>query len=146
MNICSTVAAMTAGGSFDLDELAGHVAGCDECQRIMAVVMEARNLSSRLPGRRWTMKNCRFDLGRVVATPGSLEAMQEAGIDPLTLLARHAAGDWGDLCDEDRAENELSLREGFRILSSYKFADGLNIWIITEWDRSATTFLLPEEY
>lgn len=85
-------------------------------------------------------------LGRIVATPGALEAMGEAGISPASLLARHAAGDWGDLCPEDKAENELSLREGFRILSSYKLKSGSRIWIITEHDRSSTCFLLPSEY
>ena len=48
--------------------------------------------------------------------------------------------------DEDRTENELSVREGFRILSAYLTAKGVKIWVITEADRSATTILLPEEY
>jgi len=60
-------------------------------------------------------------------------------------LARHAEGDWGDLCEEDKKENELSLREGFRLLSAYK-NDEHKIWIITEADRSVTTVLFPEEY
>jgi len=60
-------------------------------------------------------------------------------------LKRHANGDWGHLCQEDKEENELSLREGFRILSAYEH-DGEKIWIITEADRSATTILFPEEY
>jgi len=54
-------------------------------------------------------------------------------------------GDWGDLCEEDRAENEFSVKNGFRILSSYTTQYG-KLWVITEADRSATTFLLPEEY
>ncbi len=61
-------------------------------------------------------------------------------------IARHAAGDWGDLSDEDRAENELSLRQGFRLLSAYHSAAGVKFWIITEADGLATTVLLPEEY
>jgi hypothetical protein len=63
-----------------------------------------------------------------------------------TALSRHLAGDWGDVCEEDRQENELSLKEGFRLFSVYHAGDGTKFWIITEADRSATTVLLPEEY
>jgi hypothetical protein len=59
---------------------------------------------------------------------------------------RHVSGDWGDLNESDRQENELSVREGFRILSAYRMSDGTRFWIITEADRSVTTVLLPEEY
>ena len=58
-------------------------------------------------------------------------------------LTRHAAGDWGNLCDEDRRENELALQEGHRLLSAYQADDGTKFWIITEADRSVTTVLLP---
>ena len=88
----------------------------------------------------------RFSVGQVVGTPGALQALEEAGQLPIELLARHVAGDWGDLCDEDKAENELSVEQGFRILSAYKLQTGTKVWVITEADRSATTFLLPEEY
>ena len=84
-------------------------------------------------------------LGRVVATPAALETIFEAGGDPLCYLARHATGDWGDLCEFDRRENERSLRYGRRVLSSYAVGEG-RVWIITEADRSVTTILLPEEY
>lgn len=88
----------------------------------------------------------KFPLGQIVATPGALEAFREAGEEPLTYLERHLAGDWGEVCEEDRQENELSLREGFRILSAYTLSNGTKIWVISEADRSATTFLLPSEY
>ena len=89
----------------------------------------------------------RFVLGRVVATPGALEALERAGVTPLRLLGRHETGDWGDLGDEDKAANESALLTGERILSSYNLpGTDERIWIITEWDRSATTLLLPEEY
>jgi hypothetical protein len=84
-------------------------------------------------------------LGRVVATPGALKVLTEAGEDPLCYLARHASGDWGDLDEDDRRENESSLRHGWRILSSYPVG-GKTIWVITEADRSVTTILLPEDY
>lgn len=64
----------------------------------------------------------------------------------LQSLRKHANGDWGDLDEEDKQENEFSLGEGFRILSAYKYRDGEKIWIITEADRSVTTVLFPEEY
>jgi hypothetical protein len=84
-------------------------------------------------------------LGRVVATPGALELLEEAGENPHLLLIRHRMGDWGELCAHDRRENELSLRHGWRLVSSYPVGDGV-VWIITEADRSYTTVLLPTEY
>lgn len=87
-----------------------------------------------------------FTLGRVCATPGALEAIRESGDNPLDFLFRHVIGDWGNLSTEDKAENDLSVREGFRILSSYKTSHQVKIWIITEADRSSTTLLLPSEY
>ncbi len=84
-------------------------------------------------------------LGRIVATPGALELLREAGEDPLRYLARHASGDWGDLFPHDRRENERSLRHGWRLHSSYPVGEK-TIWIITEADRSVTTILLPEDY
>ena len=87
----------------------------------------------------------RFELGRIVATPGALELMERCGMDASGLLSRHVTGDWGNVDAEDAQENELSVREGFRILSSYGTEDQ-QVWIITEADRSATTFLRPEDY
>ena len=84
-------------------------------------------------------------LGRVVATPGALKLLMEAGGHPFYYLARHATGDWGDLCAFDRRQNEMALREGYRVLSSYPVGRE-RVWIITEADRSITTILLPEEY
>ena len=88
----------------------------------------------------------RFELGQVVGTPGALEALQQAGQDPLALLARHVVGDWGELDDEDKAENEFSVANNLRLLSAYTLPTGVKIWLITEADRSVSTFLLPEEY
>ena len=88
----------------------------------------------------------KFPLGQVVATPGALDALAEAGETPLSFLSRHISGDWGDLDEHDQRENELSLTHGFRLLSAYRLSTGVRIWVITEADRSATTLLLPEEY
>ena len=82
----------------------------------------------------------------IVATPGALEALERSGETPATFLHRHVVGDWGDVDEDDRAENDLSVKEGFRILSAYHLRDGTKIWIITEADRSSTTILLPSEY
>jgi hypothetical protein len=86
----------------------------------------------------------RFPLGHVVITLNAQEAIPAAAVRDA--LARHATGDWGELCDEDRQENELSLIEGFRLLSAYHATDGTKFWVITEADRSVTTVLLPEDY
>ena len=88
----------------------------------------------------------KFDPGQVVMTPGALEAIRASGDDPLALLLRHVNLDPGDLSPEDIRENELSLQNGWRILSAYRLSDGVRIWIITESDRSSTCLLLPEEY
>ena len=85
-----------------------------------------------------------FKHGQIVATPGAI-ALAENGVDLLEHLQRHLHGDWGELDDEDKAENDFSVKKGFRILSSYNTTKG-RLWIITEADRSVTTFLLPEEY
>jgi hypothetical protein len=84
-------------------------------------------------------------LGRVVATPGTLKLLSEIGAHPFDLLARHAMGDWGDLCAFDRRQNEIALRDGYRVFSAYQVGREC-VWIITEADRSVTTILLPEEY
>jgi len=86
----------------------------------------------------------RFSLGKVYSTPGALEALEPDEVHGA--LARHAQGDWGDVPLEDAQENELSVREGFRILSSYTSRAGVRFWVITEADRSTTTLLLPSEY
>jgi hypothetical protein len=88
----------------------------------------------------------RFRLGQVVATPGALMALEEAGQSPQEFLDRHISGDWGEVGSEDWEENELSLKKNFRLLSAYTLSTGTKIWIITEADRSATTLLLPDEY
>jgi hypothetical protein len=87
-----------------------------------------------------------FPLGQVVATPGALQALREAGQRPEAFLNRHIVGDWGDLDDFDRRQNDRAVHQGLRLLSAYRTKRGVRLWVITEWDRSATTLLLPEEY
>jgi hypothetical protein len=87
-----------------------------------------------------------FDLGRLVATAGALAALEKTGQNAVEFLARHVTDDRGELSLEDRAENCLSLQQGFRLLSSCRTSPGDKLWVITEADRSSTTLLLPEEY
>ena len=90
--------------------------------------------------------DARFFPGVLVITPGALAAFQITGESIQPFLTRHLRGDWGDLDSHDRRENEYSLRHGLRLLSAYALQDGTKIWVITERDRSVTTFLLPDEY
>lgn len=88
----------------------------------------------------------RFALGQVVGTPGAIETLKRFNIDALTLLKRHVTGDWGDLDDDDKAENDLAVGRDLRIFSAYNLSESVKVWVITEADRSVTTILLPEEY
>lgn len=91
----------------------------------------------------------KFNPGKVVVTRGvndlitdNVEFAKHVNLS----LQRHVLGDWGDLCDDDRELNEVALRQGMRIFSVYENEVLPTIWIITEWNRSVTTVLLPEEY
>lgn len=86
----------------------------------------------------------RFELGRTVITRNAHMTLN--GFDVRASIWRHLAGDWGDLCPEDKAANDRALRDKSRILSVYTDRWGNTFWIITEWDRSYTTVLLPEDY
>ncbi len=88
----------------------------------------------------------RFSPGNVVATPGFLAALEASGDKFIPFLLRHVQGDWGELDDHDRQANETALIYGLRLLSAYTLSDGTKIWVITEADRSVSTFLLPSEY
>ena len=88
----------------------------------------------------------RFALGETLITPGAQEALENSGETAIHFLRRHMSCDWGEISEDDAQENELALREGFRLLSAYRTSKGQKIWIITEADRSATTILLPSEY
>lgn len=87
-----------------------------------------------------------FPLGQVVATPGALALLEKHGKSPAEFLARHSENDWGDCCPEDAKQNDYSIEENGQILSSYKLGASAKVWVITEWDRSVTTVLLPSEY
>lgn len=86
----------------------------------------------------------KFALGQLVMTPGAQERIPRE--EMLAAIARHVSGDWGEVPSEDAALNDQAVQVGDRILSAYVASDGARFWIITEWDRSYTTVLLPEEY
>jgi hypothetical protein len=97
------------------------------------------------------MADTKFSPGQLVATPGALQALKDSGQTPGFFLDRHAAGDWGDVDEEDWALNDLAVKDGGRLLSAYRTLKGKKLWIITEaaddddkW--AATTILLPDEY
>ncbi len=87
-----------------------------------------------------------FTPGQVVATPGALSALADAHQNAVHFLARHLRGDWGDVDAADGQANDHALGHQGRLLSAYTLNTGERLWIITEWDRSATTLLLPHEY
>ncbi len=88
----------------------------------------------------------KFRIGKLVATPGALDAMTDAGQSPMQFIARHLQGDWGECDEHDRQANEDALRNGDRLFSVYRTGKGVKVWVITEADRSSTCVLLPSEY
>ncbi len=102
----------------------------------------------------------RFPLGQIVATPGALALLQKTGFSAAALISRHVHGDWGDLFEEDRTENEFAVTRRLRILSCYRLVDATRLaatpaekrsslptlWIISDADRSVTTLLRPSDY
>jgi len=91
-------------------------------------------------------------MGKIVMTPGAIEALRKSGQLPDSFLRKHQSGDWGKIGEEDSALNNDSIaHEGnpdkqMRVMSVYETSKNETIWIITEWDRSITTILLPDEY
>ena len=116
--------------------------------RLALTVLPPASTPEADEGRKYNMATPAksFQLGKLVATPGALEAMEESGESCMELIGRHVRNDWGELTDEDKALNELALVDGSRILSAYVLRSGRKIWVITEADRSSTCILLPEEY
>ena len=86
----------------------------------------------------------KFRLGRIVSTANALSQLTQEDI--LLGIQRHQAGDWGDVDEHDRAENEFSLSRGLRLFSVYRSTKGVKFWVITEADRSSTAVSLPQDY
>lgn len=90
------------------------------------------------------MPEGKFPLGKVVITAHAKDVLHPEDVPHC--LARHVSGDWGDLDDDDKRENELALTQARRLFSVYHDRNKTKLYIITEWDRSATTILLPDDY
>lgn len=94
----------------------------------------------------------KFCLGRLLSTPAALEALERNYVSGFTYIRKHAAGDWGELSEEDALLNDQAVTDGSRILSAYRLPDETRIWVITdatvdeEGTREVTTILLPEDY
>lgn len=86
-----------------------------------------------------------FPMGQIVGTPPALDALDKAGVSAKVYLDRHVCGDWGEVSKADAKQNNQGIKED-RLMSVYTLSTGVQIWIITEWDRSVTTILLPEDY
>ena len=83
-------------------------------------------------------------LGHCVMTAGVAEVLSRAEV--AGLLVAQATGDWGVTCAEDAAMNDEAVRTGEdRVVSVHETRAG-RVFVITEWDRSVTTVLLPSEY
>lgn len=85
-----------------------------------------------------------FPLGSVVITSNANSILPPSVARHF--LERHAKGDWGDLDQDDREQNQRALREGLRLFSRYTDGKGKVVYVITESDRSSTTVLLAEDY
>jgi hypothetical protein len=129
-------------------------------EKVMSIDPQA---TTSHPAARTTViytNSARFDVGHIVATPGALELLEQTGFSAVALLSRHIHGDWGDICEEDRGENEFAITRRLRLMSVYRLVDASRlaltprdkrgalptVWIITEADRSVTTLLLPGDY
>ena len=100
---------------------------------------------SLLSGFKHSKPLARFSLGRVFLTPGAIEALRRANRDSGELLARHQAGDWGEIPEIDKRQNDETLSTGGRILSAYCVGYQV-LWVTTTADRKITHILLPSEY
>lgn len=87
-----------------------------------------------------------LELGQVCMTQGVSDLVAVGRFNPIELLRRHRNGDWGDLCESDKNQNDRAARDGDRVLSAYVIHPSLTVWVITECDRTVTTLLLPSEY
>ena len=138
------------------------VVGTVQSERRFGAVRAARKLYWRqLKGQEWAVRarrpahrgeggramnhNVKFPLGRLVATPGALRALEEAGQPPLVFLVRPVAGDRGEVGQADWKANDKALQYGERLQSAYTTARGVKFWVRTEADRSCSTLLLPGE-
>ena len=98
------------------------------------------------------MPEPKFEMGRLVITAALQHDLEESDTekdwhDEINLfVSRHLFGDWGDVDTHDGSVNDRAVVNGDRVVSAYTTTNGIKIWVITEWDRSVTTLLRPEDY
>lgn len=92
------------------------------------------------------LRGQKVDLGRMAMTRSVADLVASGRINPLRYIARHAVCDWGDVCADDWQANNLAMQTEGRLMSVYQVSKDLTVWVITEWDRSVTTLLLPSDY
>jgi hypothetical protein len=80
----------------------------------------------------------KFEVGEVVITPAASTALLAAGQTLEEILARHRAGDWGDVPEQVRQVNERGLVDGFNLQSTYTVDDVQRLVVVTQRDRSVT--------
>ena len=90
-----------------------------------------------------TLTRPKFPLGEIVITANAQSRLGSADVQQA--ISRDARGEWGELCAEDRKQNEDALARGGRLLSVFRTGES-RFWVITECDRSVTTVLMPEDY
>lgn len=108
------------------------------------VEAKVETVKGRVKGRK-CIKQIPIQLGQVFITPGANLALLESRQTFLDFISRHMIGDWGELCETDWEMNNKAVQTGGSIYSSYYTANQQELFVITEWDRSCTTILLPEE-
>ena len=118
----------------------------DSLEIAMNTATAATPVASPAPASWGAFKTPLFPLGQVVATPGALNAISESAQTAGEFLTRHHCGDWGLVPPSDHAQNNENISQEGMLHSSYKTRNDTVIWVITEWDRSVTTILLPSEY
>ena len=113
-----------------------------EARRESAIIQQHRNTQMIAPSN----NEPKFELGKIVATPGALTALEESGEAASSFIHRHHTGDWGDVCEDDAEANEEALQVALRIFSVYHSKAGVKLYVISEADRSSTTILLASDY
>jgi len=86
-----------------------------------------------------------FHPGRLLVAPAALAALRANGVPVISVLLRHIAGDWGNVSDDDRRQNDLSIGTGLRLISIYRLPNGAKVQVTTEWNRSHTTIRLVDD-
>ena len=89
--------------------------------RINGIELDFKNKTCK------TLVVVRFKTGRVKATPKAVLLLAKYGFQKQDLIARHRAGDWGDVSDAQSRRNELALANGSKVFAWYRLVE--KIWL-----------------